>query len=107
MRVPRHWIRETADVTDSRGRTHRGEGWGWSETAVEEARQRAKAVAEKVAAWLARGDLRFHRDDAGAPPASASIFTISTVRRGKRSSRNCTTPPAMRRRSLREAFTGP
>jgi hypothetical protein len=55
MRVPRHWVRETVEAKDSRGEIHRGEAWGWSETDVEEAKQRARTSAERVADWLVRG----------------------------------------------------
>jgi hypothetical protein len=55
MRVVRHWIREKASATDDRGEVHWGAAWGWSETHVAEARQRATAAAERVAQWRAGG----------------------------------------------------
>ena len=55
MRVPRHWVRETVEAKDSHGEVHRGEAWGWSETDVEEAKQRARTSAERVADWMVRG----------------------------------------------------
>jgi hypothetical protein len=55
MRVPRHWVCEVVEAKDSRGEVHRGEAWGWSETDVEEAKQRARTSAERVADWLVRG----------------------------------------------------
>jgi hypothetical protein len=55
MRIPRHWVREAVEAKDSRGEVHRGEAWGWSESDVEEAKQRARTSAERVADWLVRG----------------------------------------------------
>jgi hypothetical protein len=53
MKVARHWIRETVESLDPRGRKLRTEAWGWSESSVDEARQRARASAERVLGWLA------------------------------------------------------
>jgi hypothetical protein len=53
MKVARHWIRETVESLDKRGRKLHTSAWGWSAASVDEARQRARATAERVLQWLA------------------------------------------------------
>jgi hypothetical protein len=55
MQIARHWIREEASAQDRKGRKHLGMAWGWSATSDEEARQRARVSAQRVADWLAAG----------------------------------------------------
>src|SRR5262245_42198668 len=52
MKIPRHWVRDTAEAVDAEGQRHIGYGWGWSESDPSEARQRAREVAQNVAYWL-------------------------------------------------------
>jgi hypothetical protein len=63
MKIGRYWVREEAAIVDPHGRQHTAAAWGWSPTNIDEARQRAKATAERVARWLI--DV-----DAKAPPTS-------------------------------------
>ena len=52
MKIGRYWVREETAVDDADGRQHTAAGWGWSATNLDEARQRAKATAERIARWL-------------------------------------------------------
>jgi len=70
MRVARHWTRETAKAVDAEGKRHEAAAWGWSSTSLEEAKQRARASAERIAQWLARLDKR------KAPPESAEYLYL-------------------------------
>lgn len=54
MNVARFWVRESAKLLDSDGVEVSTTAWGWSSDNVEEARERAKATAERVVRYLAR-----------------------------------------------------
>jgi hypothetical protein len=55
MKIARYWRRQTATAVDARGKEHRADACGWSETDPEEAVARAKAAAQRVAEFLAAG----------------------------------------------------
>lgn len=70
MKIARHWIRESVVETDAGGTKHTGTAWGWSADSVDEARQRARQSAQRVAQWLASGN-RFGKNQ---PPRSAQYL---------------------------------
>lgn len=55
MRLPNYWARETFTGTDNRGRQHTFSAWGWSFESMDEARQEAKARAQRIFNYLVQG----------------------------------------------------
>ena len=56
MKIARYWEKETASKANARGHVMQATGWGWSETAADEARQRAKETAQRVLSFLIQGE---------------------------------------------------
>ena len=53
MKIPKYWAKEIYSINQGPGKTVVGVCWRWSETSLDEARQRAKAGAQQVAQKLA------------------------------------------------------
>ena len=52
MQIPRIWERQTAQAVDDRGNQVEAFAWGWSESSVDEARQKALTSAQRIVKWL-------------------------------------------------------